>query len=79
MIYAILRVTLEYMKYSLFFMKLKVIFNAEDRFLMSYFCFLQFKYVRDAMHRITSLELLGTLISGLEQKKLINKFKAHTC
>ncbi len=30
------------------------------------------------MQRITSLELLGTLIAGLEQKKQINKFKAHT-
>ncbi len=28
------------------------------------------------MHRITSLELLGTLIAGLEQKK-INRFQAH--
>ncbi len=27
------------------------------------------------MHRITSLELLGTLIAGLEQKKQINRFK----
>ncbi len=31
------------------------------------------------MQRITSLELLGTLIAGLEQKKQINKFKAHAC
>ncbi len=40
--------------------------------LMSYsFCSLS--YVRAAMHRITSLELLGTLIAGLEQKsKLID-------
>ncbi len=29
------------------------------------------------MHRITSLELLGTLIAGLEQKKQINRFQAH--
>ncbi len=28
-----------------------------------------------AIHRITSLELLGTLIAGLEQKKQINRFK----
>ncbi len=27
--------------------------------------------------QITSLELLGTLIAGLEQKKQINRFKAH--
>ncbi len=31
------------------------------------------------MHRITSLEVLGTLIAGLEQKKLINRFQAHIC
>ncbi len=29
------------------------------------------------MQRITSLELLGTLIAGLEQKKQINRFQAH--
>ncbi len=28
------------------------------------------------MQRITSLELLGTLIAGLEQKKQINRFQA---
>ncbi len=33
-------------------------------------------YVRAAMHRITSLELLGTLIAGLEQKSK-NRFQAH--
>ncbi len=31
------------------------------------------------MHRITSLELLGTLIAGLEQNKQINRFQAHIC
>ncbi len=31
------------------------------------------------MHRITSLEILGTLIAGLEQKKQINRFQAHIC
>ncbi len=36
-------------------------------------------YVRAAMHRINSLELLGTLIAGLEQKKQINTFQAHKC
>ncbi len=35
--------------------------------LMSY-SFCSFIYVRAAMHRITSLEHLGTLIAGLEQK-----------
>ncbi len=31
------------------------------------------------MQRITSLELLGTQIAGLEQKKQINRFQAHIC
>ncbi len=31
------------------------------------------------MHQITSLDLLGTLIAGLEQKKQINRFQAHIC
>ncbi len=31
--------------------------------------FCSLSYVRAAMHRITSLELLGTLIAGLQQKK----------
>ncbi len=39
------------------------------------YSFLQFQYVRAAMHRITSLELLGTLIAGLEQNKQINRFE----
>ncbi len=29
--------------------------------------------------RITSLELLGTLIAGLEQKSKLIDFKAHIC
>ncbi len=41
--------------------------------------FTSLSYVRAAMHRITSLELLVTLIAGLEQKKLINRFQAHIC
>ncbi len=60
-------------------MKLKVIFNAEDRFQCLIFVFCSLSYVRAAMHRITSLELLGTLIAGLEQKKQINRFQAHIC
>ncbi len=58
-------------------MKLKVLFNAEDRFQCLIFVFYSLSYVRAAMHRITSLELLGTLIAGLEQKKQINRFQAH--
>ncbi len=53
-------------------MKFKVICNAEDRFL----CFIAFcslSYVRAAMHRITSLELLGTLMLGYSKtSKLID-------
>ncbi len=41
--------------------------------------FCSLSYVRAAMQMITSLELLGTLIAGLEQKKLINRFQAHIC
>ncbi len=38
-----------------------------------FIAFCSLSYVRAAMHRITSLELLGTLIAGLEQKsKLID-------
>ncbi len=40
-----------------------------------FIAFCSLSYVRAAMHRITSLELLGTLIAGLEQKKQINRFK----
>ncbi len=39
--------------------------------------FCSLSYVRAAMHRITSLELLGTLIAGLEQKSKLIDFKAH--
>ncbi len=65
------------MKVSLLFMKLKAM-QCRRQILMFY-SFLQFKYVRAAMQRITSLELLGTLIAGLEQKKQINRFQAHIC
>ncbi len=41
--------------------------------------FCSLSYVRGAMHRITSLETLGTLIAGLEQNKQINRFEAHIC
>ncbi len=40
-----------------------------------FYSFLQLSYVRAAMHRVTSLELLRTLIAGLEQKRQINNFK----
>ncbi len=40
------------------------------------FCILS--YVRAAMHRITGLVLLVTLIAGWA-KKLINRFQAHIC
>ncbi len=60
-------------------MKLKVIFNAEYRFQCLILVFCSLSYVSAAMHRITSLELLGTLIAGLEQKKQINRFQAHIC
>ncbi len=59
-------------------MKLKAICNAEDR-LMFYSFFAVSVMLEPAMHRITSLELLGTLIAGLEQKKQINRFQAHIC
>ncbi len=41
--------------------------------------FLQINYFRASMHRITSLELLGTLIAVLEQNKQIKRFQAHLC
>ncbi len=53
----------------LIFMKLKAL-QCRRQFNV-YFCFCSLSYVRAAMHRITSLELLGTLIAGLEQKKQI--------
>ncbi len=61
----------------LFFMKLKVFAMQKTDFNVLAFCSLS--YVRAAMQRITSLELLGTLIAGLEQNKQINRFEAHIC
>ncbi len=59
-------------------MKLKAILQCRRQNLMFYSFFAVLSYVRAAMHRITSLELLGTLIAGLEQKsKLINLRPPH--
>ncbi len=41
--------------------------------------FCRSNYFRALMHKITSLELLGTLIAVLEQKKQIKRFQAHLC
>ncbi len=49
-------------------MKLKAIAMQKTEILMFY-SFLQFKYVRAAMHRITSSEILGTLIAGVIAKQ----------
>ncbi len=50
-------------------MKIKgYLLQCRRQILMFYFCFCSLSYVRAAMHRITSLELLGTLIAELEQK-----------
>ncbi len=40
-----------------------------------FIAFCSLSYVRAAMQRITSLELLGTLIAGLEQKSKLIDFK----
>ncbi len=50
-------------------MKLNVICNAEYKILMSLSFVCREIYIRASIHIITSLELLGTLISMLEQKK----------
>ncbi len=42
---------------------------------LMFIAFCSLSYVRAAMHRITSLELLGTLIAGLEQKSKLIDFK----
>ncbi len=61
---AILRVKLKYIKF--FLMKWNVICNAEDRFsCVRAFC--RASHVRASMHRITSLELLRTLMLCLVQ------------
>ncbi len=58
-------------------MKLNVICNAEYKILMSLSFVCSEIYVRASIHIITSLELSGTLISMLEQKKQMNVFHAH--
>ncbi len=59
--------TLKYMK-DVSFMKWNVICNAEDRFhVLELFC--RASHVRASMHRITSLELLRTLMMCLVQMK----------
>ncbi len=51
-----------------------VICNAEDNFyVLELFCSLS--NVRASMHIITSLELLGTPIAVLEQKKQMKRFQ----
>ncbi len=40
---------------------------------------MQSNFFRASMHKITSLELLGTLIAVLEQKKHINRFQDLIC
>ncbi len=60
-------------------MKLNVICNAEYKILMSLSFVCREIYVRASIHIITSLELLGTLISMLEQKKQMKVFQAHLC
>ncbi len=61
---------------SLLFMKLKAICNAEDR-IECFIAFCSLSYVRAAMQRITSLELLGTLIAGLEKKSKLIDLSPH--
>ncbi len=60
-------------------MKLNVICNAEYKILMSLSFVCREIYVRASIHIITSLELLGTLISMLEQKKQMRRFQTHLC
>ncbi len=71
---AILRVKLKYMKDVSFLMKWNVICNAEDRF--SCVRSLQSKSCRASMHRITSLELLRTLMLCLVQLSKWRECKA---
>ncbi len=71
---AILRVKLKYMK-CFFLMKWNVICNAEDRFyVLELFC--RASHVRASMHRITSLELLRTLMMCLVQLSKWRECKA---
>ncbi len=50
---------------------------AETILVLELFCSLS--NVRASMHIITSLELLGTPIAVLEQKKQMKRFSAHIC
>ncbi len=60
-----------------FLMKWNVICNAEDRFnVLELVC--RASYVRASMHRITSFELLRTLIAVLVQKAM-KRMQAHIC
>ncbi len=72
---AILRLKLKYMKDVSFLMKWNVICNAEDRF-SCVRAFLQSKSCRASMHRITSLELLSTLMLCLVQLSKWRECKA---
>ncbi len=74
LVYAILGVKLKYMK-DVFLMKLNVICNAEDRF-SCFRAFLQSCHVRASMHKITSLELLRTLMLCLVQLSKRRESKA---
>ncbi len=59
-----------------FLMKWNVICNAEDDFnVLELFC--RASYVRASMHRITSFELLRTLIAVLVQKSKWRECKPH--
>ncbi len=71
---SILRLKLKYMK-DVFFMKWNVICNAEDDFhVLELFC--RASHVRASMHRITSLELLRTLMMCLVQLSKWRECKA---
>ncbi len=74
LVYAILGVKLKCMK-DVFLMKLNVICNAEDRFsVLELFC--RANHVRASMHKITSLELLRTLMLCLLQLSKRRESKA---
>ncbi len=73
--FAILGVKLKYMKDVFFLMKLNVICNAEDRY-SCFRAFLQSCHVRASMHKITSLELLRTLMLCLVQLSKRRESKA---
>ncbi len=59
-------------------MKLNVICNAEDRFsCVTAFC--RASHVRASMHRITSLELLRTLMLVFSATKQMKRMQGHRC